>query len=111
MPKILDRLVESAEKRGVPKSMAYGMAVASLQKAGVLRKGTMELTEKGKKMNRFLTPNQLAGHNRKNKSKKASPMMKPRSSQSKAPKNLAPKKKSSQKGLNMSKSIQRKKKK
>ena len=30
--------------------MAYGMAVASLQKAGVLRKGTMELTEKGKKM-------------------------------------------------------------
>ena len=77
--------------------MAYGMAVASLQKAGVLRKGTMELTEKGKKMNRLLTPSQLAGHNRKKKSKKASPMMKPRSSQSKAQRNLAPKKKSSQK--------------
>lgn len=77
--------------------MAYGMAVASLQKAGVLRKGTMELTEKGKKMNRFLTPNQLAGHNRKKKSKKAAPKMKLRSSQSKAQKNLAPKKKSSQK--------------
>jgi len=97
MPKILDRLVESAEKRGVPKSMAYGMAVASLQKAGVLRKGTMELTEKGKKMNRFLTPNQLAGHNRKKKSKKAALSSKPRPSNSKAQKTLAPKKNSPQK--------------
>ena len=97
MPKILDKLVTSAEKKGVPKAMAYGMAVASLQKAGILKTGTMELTEKGKKMNRFLTPNQLSGHNRKKKSKKAALSSKQRSSNSKAPKNLAPKKNSPQK--------------
>ena len=92
MPKILDKLVKSAEKRGVPSSMAYGMAVASLQKAGLLRKGSMELTEKGKKMNNLLTPNQLAGHNRKKKSKKKAPLTKMRSSNSKAKRALKPKK-------------------
>ena len=91
MPKILDKLVQSAEKRGVPKPMAYGMAVASLQKAGILRTGSMELTEKGKKMNKLLTPKQLSGHNRK-KSKKVALTNKPKSSQSKAKRNLAPKK-------------------
>jgi len=92
MPKILDKLVQSAEKRGVPKPMAYGMAVASLQKAGILRTGSMELTEKGKKMNKLLTPKQLSGHNRKKKSKKVALTNKPKSSQSKAKRNLAPKK-------------------
>lgn len=70
MPKILDKSVEAISKKGVPKSMAYGMAVASLQKAGILKEGTVELTEKGKKMNKFLTPNQLAGHNKKKKVRK-----------------------------------------
>lgn len=97
MPRILDRLVMAAEKKGVPKAMAYGMAVASLQKAGVLKTGTMKLTEKGKKMNRLLTPNQLAGHNRKKKSKKATLSSKPRSSNSKAKRALALKKNSPQK--------------
>ena len=87
--------------------MAYGMAVASLQKAGVLRKGTMELTEKGKKMNRLLTPNQLAGHNRKKKSKKGAPSVKPKSSKSKATRGLPPKKKGTQKELSMKKNVQK----
>ena len=97
MPRILDKLVNAAEKKGVPKAMAYGMAVASLQKAGILKMGTMELTEKGKKMNRFLTPNQLAGHKRKQKSKKAALSSKPRTSNSKAKRALTPKKNSPQK--------------
>ena len=97
MPKILDKLVNAAEKKGVPKAMAYGMAVASLQKAGILKTGSMELTEKGKKMNTLLTPKQLAGHNRKKKSKKAALSSKPRSSNSKAKRTLAPKKNSPQK--------------
>lgn len=96
MPKILDKSVEAISKKGVPKAMAYGMAVASLQKAGILKEGTVELTEKGKKMNRFLTPKQLAGHNRK-KSKKTALSSKPRSSNSKAKKTLTPKKNSQQK--------------
>ena len=90
-------MVSAAEKKGVPKAMAYGMAVASLQKAGILKTGTMELTEKGKKMNKFLTPNQLAGHNRKKKSKKAALSSKPRSSNSKAKRALTSKKNSPQK--------------
>ena len=95
MPRILDKLVTAAEKKGVPKAMAYGMAVASLQKAGILKMGTMELTEKGKKMNRFLTPNQLAGHKRKQKSaKKAAPT---RQTTSKAKRALKPKKAAPQK--------------
>tara|TARA_Y100000816_G_scaffold261835_1_gene219121 strand:- start:81 stop:389 length:309 start_codon:yes stop_codon:yes gene_type:complete len=94
MPKILDKLVISAEKRGVPKAMAYGMAVASLQKAGILRTGSStELTEKGKKMNRLLTPKQLSGHNRKKKLKKTTPSRKPRSLFSKATKGRKPMKK------------------
>lgn len=97
MPKILDKLVKSAEKRGIPSSMAYGMAVASLQKAGLLKKGSMELTEKGKKMNNLLVPKQLAGHNRKKKSKKKAPMIKRMTSNSKAKRTLAPKKNSPQK--------------
>ena len=97
MPIILDKLVTAAEKKGVPKAMAYGMAVASLQKSGILKTGTMELTEKGKKMNRLLTPNQLAGHNRKKKSKKTALSNKLRPSNSKAKKNLILKKNSPQK--------------
>jgi hypothetical protein len=92
MPKILDKLVIAAEKKGVPKAMAYGMAVASLQKAGILKTGSMELTEKGKKMNTLLTPKQLAGHNRKKKSKKRAPLTKMRPSTSKAKRSLKPKK-------------------
>jgi hypothetical protein len=56
MPKILDRCVERlmdnpdfTPKDGTDKrDSAYAVCVASLQKAGILKKGTTELTDKGK---------------------------------------------------------------
>ena len=49
MPKILDRAVSRLEQRGVKPSSAYPIAVASLQKAGDLKKGTLAATAKGAK--------------------------------------------------------------
>ena len=49
MPKILERLVSQLEAKGTPKSKAYAIATATQQKAGNLKKGTQELTPKGKK--------------------------------------------------------------
>jgi hypothetical protein len=49
MPKILDRLVRQIQARGEPKSKAYPIAVAALQKQGSVKKGTTELTPKGVK--------------------------------------------------------------
>lgn len=49
MPKILERLVGQLEAKGMPKSRAFAVATNSLQKTGVLKKGTQELTPKGKK--------------------------------------------------------------
>tara|TARA_Y100000034_G_C6694673_1_gene306047 strand:+ start:55 stop:558 length:504 start_codon:yes stop_codon:yes gene_type:complete len=47
MPKILDRLTQQLKDMGVEKPRAT--AVSQLQKAGILKKGTMQLTVKGKK--------------------------------------------------------------
>jgi hypothetical protein len=69
MPKILDDTVAKVQKRGLPKRVAYGIAVSSLQKQGLFKKNSQELTEKGKKMNRLLTPNMVAGMSKKKKKK------------------------------------------
>jgi hypothetical protein len=47
MPKILDRAVSRIEARGVKESSAYPIAVASLQKAGDLKPGSLKATKKG----------------------------------------------------------------
>jgi len=47
MPKILDRLVSQLKAKGVKNP--YAVATSQLQKAGNLKKGTQELTAKGKK--------------------------------------------------------------
>ena len=44
---LLDKAVARIQSRGVKKSSAYPMAVASLQKAGDLKKGTLKPTAKG----------------------------------------------------------------
>ena len=49
MPKILDRAVSALKAQGVKESSAYPIAVASLQKAGDLKKGTLAATAKGTK--------------------------------------------------------------
>jgi hypothetical protein len=49
MPKILDRAVSRIKARGVNESSAYPIAVASLQKAGDLKKGSLAATAKGTK--------------------------------------------------------------
>ena len=51
MPKILDNMVKKVTKSGMNKGAAYAIAVSSLQKQGIFKKGTVQLTEKGKKMN------------------------------------------------------------
>ena len=47
MPKILERLVGQLEDKGKSKSSAFAIATSQLQKSGVLKKGTQELTPKG----------------------------------------------------------------
>jgi len=51
MPDILDDAVKSImrENPKMDKSSAYAIAVSTLQKAGDLKKGTYESTEKGKR--------------------------------------------------------------
>lgn len=49
MPKILERLVSQLKAKGMPESQAYAVATAQLQKAGNLKAGTQELTDKGAK--------------------------------------------------------------
>jgi len=49
MPAILDRLVRQLKAKGVKKDRAHAVAVSQLQRAGILKKGTLELTAKGKK--------------------------------------------------------------
>lgn len=51
MPKILERLVNQLEAKGKSKKAAYAIATSSLQKHGVLKKGSQQLTNKGKKRN------------------------------------------------------------
>jgi hypothetical protein len=47
MPAILDKAVSRIKARGVKESSAYPIAVASLQKAGDLKKGTLKATKQG----------------------------------------------------------------
>ena len=94
MPKILDRTVAKIQKRGLPKGAAYGIAVSSLQKQGIFKKNSQELTEKGERMNKLLTPNMVAGMGRKKKKKvTGSKMGAKKTSSSKAMKGRKPMKK------------------
>jgi 3-oxoacyl-[acyl-carrier-protein] synthase III len=47
MPAILDKAVTRLKQRGVKASSAYPIAVASLQKAGDLKPGSLAATAKG----------------------------------------------------------------
>jgi hypothetical protein len=49
MPAILDKAVSKIRARGVKESSAYPIAVASLQRAGDLKKGSLAATAKGTK--------------------------------------------------------------
>ena len=46
MPKILDRLVSQIEAQWKPKSSAYPIAIAALQRSGNLKKGSAQATAK-----------------------------------------------------------------
>jgi hypothetical protein len=50
-PEILDRLVQQLQNKGMSKDKAFAIANSQLQKNGVLKKGSQELTDKGKKRN------------------------------------------------------------
>lgn len=49
MPQILKDCIKDLMKKGKTKSSAFGICTDSLQKAGILKAGTQELTERGKK--------------------------------------------------------------
>lgn len=51
MPKILERLKNQLVAKGIPTSNAFAIATSQLQKHGVLKKGSQELTIKGKTRN------------------------------------------------------------
>lgn len=48
MPKILDEAVKRIKARGVSAKSAWPIAVASLQKAGDIKSGSLKATAKGK---------------------------------------------------------------
>ena len=50
-PEILDRLVQQLMAKGMDKKQAFATATSQLQKNGVLKNGSQELTQKGKKRN------------------------------------------------------------
>jgi len=47
MPKILERLKSQLMSKGMPKPQAFAVATSQLQKHGILKKGTQQLTPKG----------------------------------------------------------------
>ena len=49
MPKILEDLRKKIEKKGNSKSSSYAIATSALQKQGKLKKGTQQVTRKGKR--------------------------------------------------------------
>lgn len=51
MPKILERLRDQLMAKGMPKPRAYAVATSQLQKHGILKPGSQELTAKGKTRN------------------------------------------------------------
>tara|TARA_Y100000004_G_scaffold12634_1_gene13544 strand:+ start:11391 stop:13262 length:1872 start_codon:yes stop_codon:yes gene_type:complete len=50
-PEILDRLVQQLRDKGMEKNRAYAVATSQLQKNGVLKKGSQDLTKHGEKRN------------------------------------------------------------
>ena len=48
MPAILEKLVGKLEAKGKPKSNAFAIATAALQKQGKMKRGSQELTPKGR---------------------------------------------------------------
>ena len=48
MPAILEKLVGKLEAKGKPKSNAFAIATAALQKQGKMKHGSQELTPKGR---------------------------------------------------------------
>ena len=53
MPGILDKAVNRLAQRGVPKASQYPIAVASLQRAGDLKPGTLKATAQGVARNKM----------------------------------------------------------
>jgi len=53
MPGLLDKAVERIKQRGMPASKAWPIAVASLQKSGSLKPGSLKATAQGKARNRM----------------------------------------------------------
>ena len=53
MPGLLDKAVSRIAARGVPTKSAWPIAVASLQKAGDLKAGSVKPTAKGAKRNQM----------------------------------------------------------
>jgi hypothetical protein len=48
MPKLLERLSQQLQAKGMAKAKAYAVATSQMQKAGNLKPNTQELTPKGK---------------------------------------------------------------
>lgn len=59
MPKILDRLVRQLVANGMPRDKAYAVATKKMQDAGNLKKGSTQVTAKGKKRGN-MTPSERA---------------------------------------------------
>jgi hypothetical protein len=53
MPGLLDKAVSRIKQRGVPTKSAWPIAVASLQKAGDLKSGSVKPTAKGMSRNKM----------------------------------------------------------
>jgi len=53
MPGLLDKAVERIKQRGVKSSSAWPIAVASLQKSGSLKQGTLKPTKQGVARNKM----------------------------------------------------------
>lgn len=53
MPDILERLVSQLKAKGMPEKKAYAVATAHLQKHGSLKKGSQELTAKGRERSKM----------------------------------------------------------
>ena len=48
VPVIVEHTVAALIKKGIPREKAWAIAVGHLQDLGVLKKGTLDLTKKGK---------------------------------------------------------------
>jgi len=68
MPKILDRLVKQLIANGMEKDKAYAVAVSKMQKAGNLKRGSLEPTKRGVKRGN-MTPAERAKDRAATKSK------------------------------------------